>query len=159
MQSAPVYDSAQKKYVGTLDLRDLVPAIVKKGDSDDADGNAGPELLDRILKVSAEMRGLPSDALPLLINPGGFRSVSEEGSLDDATRQLMHKGCYRVSVLNSAGDAINVISQSTVIRSVCGYPPGFGHIYLLLPVAPVASWPRCTASRVVSLVHQNEPRD
>eukprot|EP00037_Helgoeca_nana_P014555 m.135565 g.135565 ORF g.135565 m.135565 type:complete len:321 (-) comp22606_c0_seq2:2493-3455(-) len=115
VQSAPVYDSAQKKYVGTLDLRDLVPAIVKKGDSDDADGNAGPELLDRILKVSAEMRGLPSDALPLLINPGGFRSVSEEGSLDDATRQLMHKGCYRVSVLNSAGDAINVISQSTVI--------------------------------------------
>jgi CBS-domain-containing membrane protein len=120
-QSAPVYDEAQQKFVGIVDMRDLVAAVV--WDYSEAKARAAAEgtdnSVDRVLKATAAMHGVPHEELTLqalIKQDRGLQSVPESASLDDVTKLLMAKGCHRVAVVNDAGKVVTIISQSQIIR-------------------------------------------
>jgi predicted transcriptional regulator len=47
-----------------------------------------------------------------------FLCVPETATLDDVAKLLVHKGCHRVPVIDETGEIVNIISQSTIIKSV-----------------------------------------
>ena len=141
VQSAPVWDERQEKFVGYLDLRDLVSCIVQQYDGHEklgdapppapkhvhpraeyfGDGSATAEFVNRMIETKARVNGLPIEGVTLLFltRRHGFRCVSETATLDDVARLLVYVGVHRVFVVDETGTQIvNVISQSTLIAYI-----------------------------------------
>eukprot|EP00038_Savillea_parva_P019721 m.28550 g.28550 ORF g.28550 m.28550 type:complete len:343 (+) comp4527_c0_seq1:59-1087(+) len=123
IQSAPVWDESEKKYIGMIDMRDLVAAVVwahREPDRKVEAGYAEPtsEFVARMLRASAQMRGLPHQGFSLLslVRRNNFHCVNRNASLEEATTLLLKKGCHRVPVVDDSGKIVNIMSQSTIIK-------------------------------------------
>jgi hypothetical protein len=96
VQSAPVWDERQERFVGYLDLRDLVSCIVQQYDGHEKLGDAPPPAPQHV-HPRAEYFG--------------------DGSA--VARLLVYVGVHRVFVVDETGTQIvNVISQSTLIAYI-----------------------------------------
>eukprot|EP00035_Acanthoeca_spectabilis_P005500 m.114435 g.114435 ORF g.114435 m.114435 type:complete len:396 (-) comp13053_c0_seq1:5318-6505(-) len=123
VRSAPVFDERTKRYIGFLDIRDLIAFIVyENSEADlraavDAKGDT-TQFIDRLLTAGAQMYDLPLEGVSLssLARRHGFRCVGSDATLDDVAKLLVHKGCHRVPVMNMEGEIVNIISQSSIIK-------------------------------------------
>jgi CBS-domain-containing membrane protein len=115
--SAPVYDTAAKKYVGFLDLRDLVATAV--------DSSKQYASLKELLTSHA----LVDVDIKQLAERHGFQCVEEDSTMLDVAKLLCTR-FHRVPYFEN-GVLVNVISQSAIISYLCKHLaelPELGHI-------------------------------
>jgi CBS domain-containing protein len=112
--SAPVWDSKEGKYIGFLDIRDLVSFCVFIHDN-----NLEAESLLDIVHFGAKMFKHTSDGvtLPYLARRNPFHAVNQTASLQDVV-EILTKGIRRVPVIDDAGKVVNIVSQSSIIQFV-----------------------------------------
>jgi len=110
--SAPVFDKKENKYIGFLDIRDLVSFCVFLHDTNMQADN----LLD-IVNYGVKMFKHAVDGVTIsyLSRRNPFHSVKQGTSLLHVVELLSH-GNRRVAVVDNNGDAVNIISQSSVLR-------------------------------------------
>jgi len=125
IRSAPVYNNAEKKFIGFLDVRDLVQMIVYENQQGDLKKSAAThsplsrvKFMDRLVKVGARMYDAGGDSLslPYLARRHPFHSLDEAATLADVAKLLVTTRCHRVPIVNAKGDVVNVISQSSLIK-------------------------------------------
>jgi len=112
--SAPVWDTKEGKYIGFLDVRDLVSFCVFLHDN-----NLQAENLLDIVNFGAKMFKHATDGvtLPYLARRNPFHGVKHGASLHDIV-EILIKGIKRVPIVDDAGKIINIVSQSSVIAFV-----------------------------------------
>eukprot|EP01112_Ceratiomyxa_fruticulosa_P005530 TRINITY_DN1619_c0_g1_i1.p1 TRINITY_DN1619_c0_g1~~TRINITY_DN1619_c0_g1_i1.p1 ORF type:complete len:311 (-),score=37.64 TRINITY_DN1619_c0_g1_i1:275-1207(-) len=112
IQSAPVFDPHTNKYIGFLDIRDLISFCCFIHDSNESAEN----LIDivhfgvRMFKHSVE-----GVTISYLSRRNPFQAVPQGTSLLEVV-QVLAKGTRRVPVLNEKGEVVNIISQSSIIQ-------------------------------------------
>jgi len=112
--SAPVWDQKEGKYIGFLDIRDLVSFCVFIHDN-----NLEAESLLDIVNFGAKMFKHATDGvtLPYLARRNPVHAVKHTASLQDVV-EILVKGIRRVPVINETGKVINIVSQSSIIQFV-----------------------------------------
>jgi len=109
IHSAPVFDEATKKYVGFLDIRDLISYTVFAFHnrnmilySSPSVNHLFPTLLENVTTTYLARR-----------NP--FHALTKDATLMDAA-VLLAKGSHRVPIVDSQGNLFTIISQSNLIK-------------------------------------------
>lgn len=130
--SAPAYDPEAKKFVGFLDVKDLVSFVVFREEEKERDHtrkqNSAKNLLElpstdirMIFDVAARMYAQPAEGINIkyLARRHHFSPVAPTASLSDVVRTLGTEGVHRVPVVDPAtGQVVDIISQSTLIQFV-----------------------------------------
>lgn len=128
--SAPVWDPASKKYVGFLDVKDLVSFVVFREEEKERDhirktssANSLLELpkadMRQYFDVAARMYATPSAGINVtyLARRHAFHPVHPEAPLAEVVRVLGTSGVHRVPVVDSTtGKVVDIISQSTFVQ-------------------------------------------
>jgi len=111
--SAPVYDVSTRKYTGFLDMRDLVSFVVFV---DDDQKSEFPSNLNEIILRGCKLFKQPSDGVTCtyLSRRNPFQAVSPNDSLL-VVCEMLAKGLHRVPVVDSTGNVVNIISQSSIV--------------------------------------------
>jgi len=111
--SAPVYDLVTKKYAGFLDMRDLVSFVVFV--DDDQKSDVASDLQDILIR-GCKLLKQPSEGITCtyLSRRNPFHPVAPTDSLLNVC-ELLAKGLHRVPVVNSSGEVISIISQSSIV--------------------------------------------
>lgn len=114
IQSAPVFDSAKKEYIGFLDVHDLVSFVCFVYDEQKVSDNN--TLKDTILHGVKMFKTPATDGVTLsyLARRNKFTPVHQNTSLLSVVELLTH-GLHRVPVLSEEGKVINIISQYSII--------------------------------------------
>eukprot|EP01101_Sappina_pedata_P000526 TRINITY_DN1065_c0_g1_i1.p1 TRINITY_DN1065_c0_g1~~TRINITY_DN1065_c0_g1_i1.p1 ORF type:complete len:340 (-),score=128.77 TRINITY_DN1065_c0_g1_i1:116-1090(-) len=121
IQSAPVFDKAAGKFIGFLDIRDLISYTVFAFQNRDKvaynSGTAGDVAVAQqsINHIVYAFKLVENVSTPYLARRNAFCAVSESGSLWDVA-VLLAKGCHRVPIVTAEGKVISLISQSNLIR-------------------------------------------
>jgi CBS-domain-containing membrane protein len=114
IQSAPVYNAAEKQYTGFLDIRDLVSFIRYVYDEKQVqDSNT----LHDVIRNGVKMFNTPTTdgvTVTYLSRRNRFSPVKAGSSLL-AVVQVLAQGVHRVPVTDEHGHVVNIISQSSVI--------------------------------------------
>jgi CBS domain-containing protein len=112
--SAPVLDVSTNKYTGFLDMRDLVSFVVFIDDDQKSDA---PNNLSDILLKGSKLFKVPLEGVTCtyLSRRNPFHSVKNSDNLLNVC-EILAKGVHRVPIVNDKGEAINIISQSTIIN-------------------------------------------
>jgi len=112
--SAPVWEAKEGKYIGFLDVRDLVSFCVFINDN-----NLEAESLLDIVNFGAKMFKHATDGvtLPYLARRNQFHAVKHTATLHDVA-EILTKGIRRVPVVDDSGKVINIVSQSSIIQFV-----------------------------------------
>jgi len=134
--SAPVFDVVKKQYTGFLDMRDLVSFVVFIHDDQVSDV---PNNLQDILLHGCKLFKQPQDGVTSTCKPfhsSLFNGISINGDLGNweeylsrrnpfhsvsggdtllSVVEILAKGVHRVPVVDSKGDVINIISQTSLI--------------------------------------------
>lgn len=112
--SAPVWDVKEHKYIGFLDIRDLVSFCVFIHDNNLQADN----LLD-IVNFGAKMFKHTTDGvtLPYLARRNPIHAVKQGSSLQ-AVVEILIKGVRRVPVIDDNGKVVSIVSQSSLIQFV-----------------------------------------
>jgi len=111
--SAPVWDVKENKFIGFLDVRDLVSFCVFIHDNN----LQGDSLLD-IVNFGAKMFKHATDGvtLPYLARRNPFYAVKHDSSLHEVV-EILAKGIKRVPVVDDkSGKVVNIVSQSSIIQ-------------------------------------------
>jgi len=110
--SAPVFDVKEHKYIGFLDIRDLISFCVFIHDN-----NLQAENLLDIVNFGAKMFKHATDGvtLPYLARRNPFHAVQNTASLHDVV-EILTKGVRRVPVVDGAGKVVNIVSQSSIVH-------------------------------------------
>jgi len=110
--SAPVYDEAAGKYIGFLDIRDLVSFCVFINDNNNETSN-----LTDLVNYGVKMFKHAVDGVTVtyLSKRNPFHSVKKGSSLKEAV-DMLARGLRRVPVVDENGKVINIISQSTLVQ-------------------------------------------
>jgi len=110
--SAPVYDDSTGKYIGFLDIRDLVSFCVFINDNNNETSN-----LTDLVNYGVKMFKHAVDGVTItyLSKRNPFHSVNKGSSLKEAV-DLLSRGLRRVPVVDEHGKVINIISQSTLVQ-------------------------------------------
>jgi len=110
--SAPVYDRANNKYTGFLDIRDLVSFCVFIYDSNIQADN----LLD-IVNYGVKMfkHSIEGVTVTYLSRRNPFHAVKQGAPLIDAI-DILARGVRRVPVVSEEGHVVNIISQSSIVQ-------------------------------------------
>uniref|UniRef100_A0A6B2LAX9 CBS domain-containing protein n=1 Tax=Arcella intermedia TaxID=1963864 RepID=A0A6B2LAX9_9EUKA len=113
--SAPVWDASVNKYIGFLDIRDLVSFVVFVYDEQMVQDNS--RLEDLIVHGVGQFKVKTTDGVTVsyLSRRHKFVTVHESDSLLSVTKLLADAQVHRVPVVDDAGKVINVISQSSII--------------------------------------------
>jgi 5'-AMP-activated protein kinase regulatory gamma subunit len=113
--SAPVWDVKEGKYIGFLDIRDLVSFCVFIHDN-----NLEAESLLDIVNFGAKMFKHATDGvtLPYLARRNPVHAVKHTASLHEVVEILTKGGVRRVPVVDDAGKVINIVSQSSIIQFI-----------------------------------------
>jgi len=116
--SAPVFDVASSKYIGFLDIRDLVAFVVFVYDNQKVQNDS--RLEDLILHGVGQFHTKTTDGVTVsyLSRRHKFVTVSETDTLEQATRVLADQFIHRVPVVDNQGHVVNIISQSSVIQVI-----------------------------------------
>lgn len=130
MLSAPAYDEASKKYVGFLDVKDLVSWVVFAEEEKSRDAKRRSST-DKLAVPAADFRNVYDTAARMYNNPESgvtvsylarrhaFRPVHPDSTLLEVVTTLGSIGVHRVPVVDKAtGRVVDIISQSTVIGIV-----------------------------------------
>jgi 5'-AMP-activated protein kinase regulatory gamma subunit len=119
--SAPVWDSTTNKYIGFLDIRDLVAFVVFVYDNQKVKDNS--RLEDLILHGVGQFTTATTDGVSVsyLSRRHKFVTVKETDTLEQATRVLSDQAIHRVPVVDEAGQLVNIISQSSLIQIISQY--------------------------------------
>lgn len=131
--SAPVFDKATSKYVGFLDVRDLVEFVVFEYDqhhnatphlkgaqadttkaSHDSTKRQTGSFLSDLLTVGTKMIGSKLTCT-YLSKRNPFKPVKTGASLLEVVKILAQGIFRRVPVVNDKGQVVNIISQSSII--------------------------------------------
>jgi len=110
--SAPVHDAKENKYIGFLDIRDLISFCVFIHDN-----NMQAENLLDIVNFGAKMFKHATDGvtLPYLARRNPFHAVKHGASLKEVV-DILTRGVRRVPVVDSEGKVVNIVSQSTIVQ-------------------------------------------
>jgi len=112
IQSAPVFDEATKKFIGFLDIRDLISHTVFAFQNRDKVAYISGSPVNHIVHAFNLVENVTTSYLARR-NP--FHEVSEEASLWDVA-VLLAKGAHRVPIVDSKGALVSIISQSNLIK-------------------------------------------
>jgi len=114
--SAPVWDASVNKYIGFLDIRDLVSFVVYVYDDQKVQDNS--RLEDLILHGVGQLKMKTTDGVTVsyLSRRHKFITVSENDTLDTVTKILADQSVHRVPVLDETGKVVNIISQSSIVQ-------------------------------------------
>jgi len=112
--SAPVYDDAAGKYIGFLDIRDLVSFCVFINDNNNETSN-----LTDLVNYGVKMFKHAVDGVTVtyLSKRNPFHSINKGASLKEAF-DMLARGLRRVPVVDENGKIVNIISQSTVLQFI-----------------------------------------
>lgn len=111
--SAPILDAKAKKFIGLVDMLDLVTFVVdiykdleKKGDETDFFSllESGERFVTQEVKTIADL----SDRNP-------FLPVRDTDTLLSVLNFVGEKGLHRVPVLNAEGEVVNFLTQSALV--------------------------------------------
>jgi len=105
--SAPVYDEVSKKYVGFLDVRDLVSYTVFAFDNHNTAAYVAPGPIYTTI--------VDNVTVTYLARRNSFRSVHTSATLYDVA-ELLAASVHRVPIVDSKGNIVSIISQSTLIQ-------------------------------------------
>eukprot|EP01103_Thecamoeba_quadrilineata_P005334 TRINITY_DN15148_c0_g1_i1.p1 TRINITY_DN15148_c0_g1~~TRINITY_DN15148_c0_g1_i1.p1 ORF type:complete len:308 (-),score=27.62 TRINITY_DN15148_c0_g1_i1:83-1006(-) len=108
IMSAPVYDKASKKYVGFLDVRDLISYTVFAYQNHDTVAYTIP-------KGPFYTTILENVTITYLARRNPFHPVPFNATLYEVALELA-KGVHRVPVVDNDGKVISIISQSSLIQ-------------------------------------------
>jgi len=116
--SAPVWDATASKYIGFLDIRDLVAFVVFVYDNQKVNNDS--RLEDLILHGVGQLHTPTTDGVTVsyLSRRHKFVTVKETDTLETATRVLADQSIHRVPVVDENGKVVNIISQSSVIQII-----------------------------------------
>jgi len=116
--SAPVWDASVSKYIGFLDIRDLVAFVVFVYDNQKV--NDDSRLEDLILHGVGQFHTPTTDGVTVsyLSRRHKFVTVKETDTLEQVTRFLSDRSIHRVSVVDENEKVVNIISQSSVIQKI-----------------------------------------
>jgi len=116
--SAPVWDASINKYIGFLDIRDLVAFVVFVYDNQKVQDNS--RLEDLILHGEGQFHTLTTDGVTVsyLSRRHKFVTVKETDTLEKATHVLSDQSIHRVPVVDDAGQVVNIISQSSLVQII-----------------------------------------
>lgn len=111
--SAPVYNEAEKKYVGFLDMRDFVSFVVFFYHGE-AEGGCS---FVNIMREGLKSFNTPVDGITLsyLARRHPFRPVSNGASLREVVGKLSGS-VHRVPVVNEEGRVVKIISQMSIVE-------------------------------------------
>eukprot|EP01124_Arcella_intermedia_P026809 TRINITY_DN512_c0_g1_i1.p1 TRINITY_DN512_c0_g1~~TRINITY_DN512_c0_g1_i1.p1 ORF type:complete len:322 (-),score=73.36 TRINITY_DN512_c0_g1_i1:16-981(-) len=114
--SAPVFDASVGKYIGFLDIRDLVSFVVFVYDEQMVQDNT--RLEDLIKHGVGQYKVATTDGVTVsyLSRRNRFITVNENDTLFAVTKVLADTSIHRVPILNAEGKIINIISQSSIIQ-------------------------------------------
>eukprot|EP00242_Pyramimonas_sp_CCMP2087_P003350 CAMPEP_0198232150 /NCGR_PEP_ID=MMETSP1445-20131203/115576_1 /TAXON_ID=36898 /ORGANISM="Pyramimonas sp., Strain CCMP2087" /LENGTH=315 /DNA_ID=CAMNT_0043912801 /DNA_START=176 /DNA_END=1123 /DNA_ORIENTATION=- len=126
VQSAPVWDQTESRFVGFLELRDLVSYALVESDDAGKHGKPSGGLLGSLVHVlrvensvypsdDGEMKEQTHHHVSYLARRNPFKPFKLEQSIAEAITLLGSKGCHRLPVMNSDGKLVNILSQSSVI--------------------------------------------
>jgi len=113
--SAPVYDSSANKYIGFLDIRDLVSFVVFVYEDQKVQDDSRLEDLIKHGVGQYKMKTTDGVTVSYLSRRNKFIPVSESDTLDAVTK-VLSDSIHRVPVLGEDGKVINIISQSSIVQ-------------------------------------------
>jgi predicted transcriptional regulator len=114
--SAPVWDQTEDKYIGFLDIRDLVSFVVFVYDEQKVQDNS--RLEDLIKHGIGQLKVKTTDGVTVsyLSRRHKFITVKETDTLETVCQLLYDQSLHRVPVLDDTGKVVNIISQSSIIQ-------------------------------------------
>jgi len=114
--SAPVWDTSEEKYIGYLDIRDLVSFVVFVYDEQQVQDNS--RLEDLIKNGIGQLKVKTTDGVTVsyLSRRHKFITVKETDTLETVCQLLYNQSLHRVPVLDDTGKVVNIISQSSIIQ-------------------------------------------
>jgi len=123
--SAPVWDSKENKYIGFLDIRDLISFCVFIHDN-----NLQAENLLDIVNFGAKMFKHVTDAvtLPYLARRNPFHSVKHGASLQEVV-EILARGVRRVPVIDNNDKVVNIVSQSSIVQFLNKHLPEVSSLF------------------------------
>jgi len=142
--SAPVWDPKEGKYIGFLDIRDLVSFCVFIHDN-----NLQADTLLDIVNFGAKMFKHATDGvtLPYLARRNPVHLVKQGASLHDVV-EILTKGIRRVPIIDASGKVINIVSQSSIIQFVNQHLTEVGSIFAAqIETLPFGSAPVLTVTK------------
>uniref|UniRef100_A0A6B2LBH4 CBS domain-containing protein n=1 Tax=Arcella intermedia TaxID=1963864 RepID=A0A6B2LBH4_9EUKA len=111
--SAPVWDSKKKEYSGFLDVRDLVPIILKLYDQKQEVSDLNSFLDAALMKDKfSELGSTPLE----LSKKNAFKPIKKSDPLRTIVHLLSSTQLRRVPVLDDEGNLINIVAQSSLIK-------------------------------------------
>jgi len=119
--SAPVWDLTTEKYIGFLDIRDLVAFVVYIYDNQKVNNDS--RLEDLILHGVGQFNTPTTDGVTIsyLARRHKFVTVKETDTVEQATRVLADQSIHRIPVVDESGQLVNIISQSSFIHIINKY--------------------------------------
>jgi len=114
--SAPVYDVATQKYIGYLDIRDLVSFVVFVYDEQKVQDDSRLEDLIKHGVGQLKMKTTDGVTVSYLSRRHKFVTVKESDTLETVCNVLSDQAVHRVPVLDEDGKVVNIISQSSIIQ-------------------------------------------
>lgn len=126
--SAPVWSASENKYVGYLELRDLLSILLAThGDGGEHPASSIDELLRHARQHLKVMDGI---TITYMARRNPFKAVSADASLLDVINLLVAKSATRVrrvAVLDADHKLVNVISSSRCVAYFAEHAAQFGH--------------------------------
>jgi len=114
--SAPVWDSSINKYIGYLDIRDLVSFVVFVYDEQKVQEDSRLEDLIKHGIGQLKMKTTDGVTVSYLSRRHKFITANESDTLDSVTKLLAEHSLHRVPVLDENGKVVNIISQSSIVQ-------------------------------------------
>jgi CBS domain-containing protein len=112
---APVYDSVEKKYIGFLDVRDLVSSIIFAHEEQNLVAPFTETWIDVMSRGFAKFGALGSVTITYLSRRNPFRPVQANSTLLQVAKALSSQ-VHRVPVVDANGKCTAIISQSTIVQ-------------------------------------------
>lgn len=113
ISSAPVFDSANREFVGFLDTRDLLAWCVFASD----EKNVKPSLKEVIsVGVKAHASAVSGVTASYLARRHPFVTVDQTDKLDKVAALLARPDVHRVPVVSTDDKLVTVITQSTIAK-------------------------------------------
>jgi CBS domain-containing protein len=125
--SAPVWAGAEHKYVGYLELRDLLSILLSTVSSE----HNNPQSIDELLRNAREhLKVMDGITLTYMARRNPFKSVTSDATLLDVIKLLVAKSATRVrrvAVIGPDHKLLNVISASRCVAYFAEHSEKFGH--------------------------------
>jgi CBS domain-containing protein len=154
--SAPVWDLVTEKYIGFLDIRDLVSFVVFVYDNQKVANDS--RLEDLILHGVGQFNTPTTDGVTIsyLARRHKFVTVKETDTVEQASRLLADQSIHRIPVVDESNQVVNIISQSSFIHIINKHfisPVGGEDHTTIEKLSQVGSTPVLSVSKTESVIN------